>query len=100
MCAVLFAAGMGISYLLQRWKDKPIKLFEAARQEAAEGRLHIESVAVLKKIYRSVVLSVPRMLCVSGPHVLTSCMCANTASEHCYHCGFITEPMQNGCVPH
>jgi hypothetical protein len=69
------AAGMGISYLVQRWKDKPMKLFEAARQEAAEGRLHVESVAVLKKIYRSVVLSVPRMPCVSEPHVLNSCVC-------------------------
>jgi hypothetical protein len=45
-------AGMGISWLVQRWKNKPVQLFMKAQQEAAEGRMHIESVAVLKSIYR------------------------------------------------
>jgi hypothetical protein len=52
MLLLLLPAGMGISWLVQRLKNKPLKLFEQARQEAAEGRLHVESAAVLKKIYR------------------------------------------------
>lgn len=44
--------GAGISWLVQRWKSKPIALFEKAREEAAEGRMHLESIAVLKGIYK------------------------------------------------
>jgi hypothetical protein len=56
------AAGMGISYLVYRWRNKPTALFEAARKEAAEGRLHVESVAVLKKIYRYLMVPMRPML--------------------------------------
>jgi hypothetical protein len=49
---LLLPAGTGVSWLVQRLKNKPLKLFQQARQEAAEGRLHVESAAVLKKIYR------------------------------------------------
>jgi len=49
---VVGVAGMGISWWVHRWKSKPIQLFETARQQAAEGHLHLESAAVLKSIYR------------------------------------------------
>jgi hypothetical protein len=48
----LLAAGIGISWLVQRWKNRPLKIFEAASREAAEGRLHTESVSVLKTLYK------------------------------------------------
>jgi hypothetical protein len=57
-------AGMGISWLMQWWKNRPLRVFEAAQVEAAEGRLHTESAAVMKKVYRSVRVS----LLVAGLH--------------------------------
>lgn len=45
-------AGMGINWLVHRWKCKPIAFFEKALQESAEGSIHLESITVLKSIYR------------------------------------------------
>lgn len=51
---VLFlqCAGAGISWLVQRWKNKPLRIFQHAAEEAAAGRLHTESAAVLKTLYK------------------------------------------------
>lgn len=51
-CCHCVHVGAAVSWVVHRWKTRPVRLFERARQEAAEGRLHLESAVVLKGIYR------------------------------------------------
>jgi hypothetical protein len=44
--------GAYVSHLVYKWRLRPLKLFEAAQQAAAEGRMQLENLAALKSIYR------------------------------------------------
>lgn len=48
----LLAVGIGVSWLVHRWKNRPLKVLEAASREAEAGQLHTESASVLKTVYK------------------------------------------------